>query len=66
MTGISGFLKNLISVNAPLKNPSRTSSFLFISGMVCGGGVASKYLNAAFEDWSTLPIARLVMGGLLG
>lgn len=65
VTGISGFVKNLVDPSAPSLNYSRLSSLLLVSGMVCGGGIARSFLNESFEDWSSLPIARLVMAGLL-
>ena len=62
VTGISGLLSETITYN---KVKDRYKSLMFVGGILCGGAIAKEYLPACFEDWSTLPVQRLVIAGVL-
>lgn len=72
VTGISGFLSGVVQLNKAdsvgintfVPSYERLLKLAFVGGLIGGGGIASRYLNPCFEDWSSLPIQRLVIGGL--
>ena len=64
VTGISGFLARSVKLETPLV-ARLTQNLSYVGGLVCGGGIASVYLPECFEDWSSLPAERLVIGGVL-
>lgn len=64
VTGISGILSDTITYNQ-VKDYDRFKATMFIGGILCGGAIAKVYLPACFEDWSTLPVQRLVIAGVL-
>ena len=61
VTGISGILSETITVVKDYK----WNSMMFVGGIFCGGAIAREFLPACFEDWSTLPVERLVIAGVL-
>lgn len=61
VTGISGILSETITVVKDYK----WNSMMFVGGILCGGAIAREFLPACFEDWSTLPVERLVIAGVL-
>ena len=67
ITGISGFLSRSIKPTPPFPNWSDrlTQNLSYVGGLVCAGGISHAFLPECFEDWSSLPTARLVIGGVL-
>ena len=62
--GDSGFLARSVRLQTTLVD-RLTQNLSYVGGLVCGGGIASVYLPECFEDWSSLPAERLVIGGVL-
>jgi len=66
ITGISGFLSRGVKWDSCSKGLDRfVQELTFIGGLICAGGIAHVYLPDCFEDWSSLPTPRLVLGGFL-
>lgn len=66
ITGISGFLSRSINPTSSLILKDRFIQNLpYIGGLVAAGGISHVYLPDCFEDWSSLPTARLVLGGII-
>ena len=64
VTGISGFFQTTVKMT--LENfEEKIISCLFVVGLVLGGAIGRTYLPEAYEDWSDLPLARLIIAGLL-
>ena len=65
ITGISGILSRATdwTINPGLHQ--KFLSIIFVAGLIAGGGIASMYLPDAFEDWTTLPLGRLIPAGFI-
>ena len=66
ITGISGFLSRTINPLSSLILKDRLIQNLsYVGGLVAAGGISHVFLPDCFEDWSSLPTARLVIAGIL-
>ena len=65
VTGISGIFNKSISHKFDDDHFDRIYKTLFIIGILSGGYLSSLYFEPAFEDWSGVPISRLIVSGLL-
>lgn len=62
VTGISGIFGELVTFVASDDSLFR---FTFVAGLLVGGAVSSIVFKGCYDDWSGVPLVRILIGGFL-
>ena len=65
VTGISGIFGGFINIKSEFWNDDRLFRAVYTLAMVVGGIISSFVFEGCFEDWSEVPLYRLIIGGVL-
>jgi uncharacterized membrane protein YedE/YeeE len=65
VTGISGIFSKTVSLKKNDNLWDRMLALAFTIGLIVGGAIVQAFFELSIDDWSSLPLPRLIVGGLL-